>query len=87
MTRGATFLSIFSFVDIFMPEHGSEIKNEGHYPEDGIPAAPVGKLSEKSCYPKMDPTEVSSFIDAQSKVPFGDIEKGKGTLLVSMDFR
>ena len=61
-----------------MPEHECEIKNEGHSPEDGIPAAPVGK---------MDPTEVSSFIDAQSKVPFGDIEEEKGTLLVCMDFR
>ena len=70
-----------------MPEHECEIKNEGHPREEGIPAAPVGKLSEKSCYPKMDSTEVSSFIDAQSKVPFGDIENEKGTLLVCMDFR
>ena len=29
----------------------------------------------------MDPTEVTSFIDAvPSKVPFGNIEEGKGTL-------
>ena len=69
-----------------MPEHGCEIKNEGHYPEEGIPAAPVGKLSEKSCYTKMDPTGVSSFIDAQRKVPFGDIEKEKGTLFGSYGF-